>query len=361
MIALDTAMEESLCYPHWQWVTCVPETAGVPGTPLDVVDGTLRVSGDPPIRRSGSVTVAVPSLSTSAEVEALAEDLAAGGVLLRFTWCVRLLDGREFTSPLGLLRVETAEWSTETGQIALEVVDMGRAVEEDRFLVPRAMSTGTKAEAIEDLLTEAVSGSTVTIDAAVPTTALSAVVWDTDRDAAVTELATSLGALWWWDVEGDWVLVPVPTAATSPADWVLPAVSGAEVATGRASREDTYNAVVVTGQLPEGETGDTPIGIAYDTDPASPTYWSGSFGHKPLFYSSPVLTTNAQCEAAAATLLAGRLGQTKAMTMTLPAHPGLEPYDTVQPGDPEGIWQVIEVTSLPLDGSAMTVSGRRVL
>lgn len=74
------------------------------------------------------------------------------------------------------------------------------------------------------------------------------------------------------------------------------------------SRADVYNGVVARGE----QTGDqAPVqAIAIDSMPGSVTRWGGPFGRKPLFYASPMLTTTAQCQAAAQTrldtILAGR-------------------------------------------------------
>lgn len=358
MLTMPAEMVESLTFPYRLQVTVtVLEDGYLPGAVLNVVGGDLQQDADPPVRRTARLSIAVDALSTDEQIQDLAESLVAGGVLLQLDWTMTLMDGRTFTLPIGLLRAESSEWSVGDGVISVVAYDMGMAVADDRFVLPRTMSGGTKAAAIEDLLTESVP-ATMDIDAGVPSQTLYSTTWDTDRDGAVTDLSVALGCWWWWGPEGGWFLAPIPTPATSPADWVVPV--GVVTANGTSSRENTFNAVVVTGQLPEGEAGAPPYAVAYDDDPTSPTYWDGPFGHKPRFYSSPVLTTDAQCAAAAATLLGQYLGMTRGMTLTLPPHPGLEPGDTVSTGSPAGVFVADEVT-LQLDGSPMTVKARRVL
>lgn len=350
-------MVEALTFPHYQSITCTPTA----GDPLLVVSGSLEQDTEPPVRRSAQFDVAAPALSTAAEVQELGESLVAGGVWLQMTWEVRLLDGRRFAYPIGNLRAESAEWSAERGAISVRAFDAGQAVADDRFLSPRRMSGGTKRAAIETLLEE-VTGA-VTFGAGVPTDSLYPVTWDADRDKAVTELATALGCWWWWGEAGGWTVAPVPTPTLVPgsASWVVPAHTGIVTSTGTTSREGAYNAVAASGQTPEGDTTTPPFGVAYDTDPASPTYWDGPFGHKPQFYNSPVLSTDAQCEAAALSILNRSKGLTRGLTFTVAANPGLEPGDTVSfaSGTPEGVFAVDKVT-LPLDGSAMTLVARRV-
>lgn len=91
--------------------------------------------------------------------------------------------------------------------------------------------------------------------------------------------------------------------------------------------EQTFNGVIATG---EGSNVDTPVrGEAWDTDPASPTYWQSGFGLVPRFYSSPLLTTADQCTKAAATILAKSKGRLEQFTVTSVVNPALEPLDVV--------------------------------
>lgn len=362
MLTMDPAMLASLTFPHYRTITCQPEDAdGVPvGSPLPVIAGGISITSDPPIRRQVSgLEVAVPPLTTAAELDALGESLVAGGLWIRLTWQMRLMDRRTFSVDVGVLRVENAEWDLATGAIRISALDLGQAVVDDRFLSPRTISGGTKVGAVSTLLTESMDAAVTTTGA--PTTALVTGTWDRDRDAAVTELATAIGCEWYWDAAGGWVVRPIPTPATSPADWVIPANSGVLVSTGTASRDQMYNAYAVEGQAPEGSTDPQPFAVVYDDDPASPTYWSGPFGHKPAFYSSPLLTTDAQCAAAGATLLAKSLGLTRGRTLMLPSNPGLEPGDTVSfaTGDPAGVY-VADTIDLALDSAEMKVTVRRV-
>lgn len=366
MLTMDAAMVEALAFSYHLTITCTPYTEDqygdpVAGTPLLVVGGVVDQDSEPPVRRSATFTVAAPALATPAEVQELGESLVAGGVLLQLVWTMSLLDGRVFSVDIGLLRAEKAAWSASSGGIDITAYDMGQAVADDRFLSPRAMSGVTKKAAIETLLEE-VTGA-LTIVGTVASDTLYPVTWDKDRDKAVIELATALGCWWWWGESGGWYLSPVPVPTTTPASasWVVPAHIGVVDSTGDASREGTYNAVAASGNTPQGETTTPPFGVAYDDDPTSPTYWDGPFGHKPQFYSSPVLTTNAQCESAAASILARSQGLTRGLTLAMPGHPGLEPGDTISfaSGTPAGVFVVDRVT-LPLDGSQMSLAARKV-
>lgn len=367
MMTLPSELLESLTFAHYHRASCVPYTLDeydsiVWGEPLLVIDGKVEQDPEPPVRRNASFSVAVPALSTPEEVKQLGEDLVAGGTRLRLSWILTLMDGRIFIVGVGDLRAEEAEWNADRGAIDIRAFDMGSAVADDRFLSPRAMSGGTKRDAAATLLTESVP-ATVTYTG-VPTDSLYPVTWDSERHEAVTELTTALGAWWYWGAYGGWTIktVPVPTSDPEAADWVVPSHTGVVSSTGSASREQVYNAVSVTGKTPEGDTDPTPHAVVYDDDPSSPTWWDGPFGHRPRFYSSPVLETDAQCESAGESLLSRSRGITRGMKMAVAAHPGLEPGDTISfaSGSPSGVFVVDQIT-LPLDGSPMDLVVRQVI
>ncbi len=83
----------------------------------------------------------------------------------------------------------------------------------------------------------------------------------------------------------------------------------------------------------------------------SPTYYYGSFGRVPQFYSSPLLLTNGQALQAAQTILARQLGTTQSVAFGAVVNPALEPSDTVLIQRPvAGIDQahIIDRLTLPL-------------
>jgi hypothetical protein len=128
-----------------------------------------------------------------------------------------------------------------------------------------------------------------------------------------------------------------------------------------ASLERTYNGVIATG---EGTGTDTPVrGEAWDDNPNSPTYRYGPFGQVPYFYSSSLMTTADQCEAAAQKLLAGLLGRVEQLTIRSVVHPGLQPLDAISVQQADGSYKtyVVDAVTIPLDVSGtMTVTTREV-
>jgi hypothetical protein len=93
------------------------------------------------------------------------------------------------------------------------------------------------------------------------------------------------------------------------------------------SDEGVYNAVVVTGEALDTEA--PPSAVAYDNNPASPTYWEGDFGKVPRFYSSSFITTEAQAQTTANALLRTTLGVPYNVDFQVIANAALEPWDPI--------------------------------
>jgi hypothetical protein len=128
---------------------------------------------------------------------------------------------------------------------------------------------------------------------------------------------------------------------------------------------DAINAVVAVGENTDNET--VYVGKAFDLDPNSPTYYYGAFGKRPLFYSSPLITSTDQAAVAAATRLRGRIGIMEGVSFQAVPHASLDLDDIIR----------VKRTALHLDGlylldgitmplradslSSITTRGRRVV
>jgi hypothetical protein len=105
---------------------------------------------------------------------------------------------------------------------------------------------------------------------------------------------------------------------------------GGTVATAErtSTRDGVYNAVKATG----AQSGDTPpvSAVVYDTDAASPVNWNGPYGHVPMFYSSPLITTTAEATAAATTRLGNVRRGSTAFKVDALIDPRLQVRDVVR-------------------------------
>jgi hypothetical protein len=106
---------------------------------------------------------------------------------------------------------------------------------------------------------------------------------------------------------------------------------------------------VYNGVLARGENSSDNIApvssLVVDTDAASPTYWSGPYGHRPFFYSSPTLTTVAACTNAATLLLAKTRAPNASGDISSLPNPALEPGDVLRIVHPDGTRELQQVAS----------------
>jgi hypothetical protein len=242
--------------------------------------------------------------------------------------------------------------SSGDGSITISLTDRSLWVQEDRLLAP--MQTTSGATVVNQI------GSLV--QSTLPTVAVTdltgsaqvATVLDIQRDKwtdGIEMLATALGAEVAFDPVGNFLIRPTPTLTNAPVWMVAGAKGGVLVSIDEVqSRENVYNAVVASGQTSDGTAPVT--ATVYDTDPNSPTLWGGSFGKKPRFYSSPLLTTTAQCQTAGAALLARATGMCATMTLQAIANPALDAGDViaVAVGNTVAL-HIIDTVTIPLKAS----------
>lgn len=248
--------------------------------------------------------------------------------------------------PVGVF-VLTGVTEVGAGVVAVEGADRWKRVQGARFERPVSTS-GDSVAAMVELLQGADSRITVDATAALPGTH-GASVWDRNRDDAVLQLARSTGNTVFMDAEGRAVIRPAPSLSDASVWQVGRGAGGVKVSGRRGVTVDsTYNAVVVIGQ-PQGKA---PVyGVARDTDPASPTRYGGPFGKRPRFYTSSLITTTAQANAAAAGLLLARaLGVARTLELETLPNPALDGGDVLTVEVEPSVWRrhLVESYTLPL-------------
>ena len=154
------------------------------------------------------------------------------------------------------------------------------------------------------------------------------------------DMAAKIGYECYFDVDG--ILQIVPILAPSPASPIAFDYSEGAQATilgisRRASNEQGFNGVIMTGA--SSTNGTPPRGEAWDTDPSSATYSGYDAGTKtfgpspygavPKFVSSSLLTTSAQCAAAAQAELLNTIGRHEIIQFDTLPNPAHEPRDLV--------------------------------
>ena len=217
-----------------------------------------------------------------------------------------------------------------SGSMPLQLVDRSARVAEDRFTAPtQTVSGATAVTEIRRLIQATLGASVAVVDRTGSVQVAPRLEIEQERWAdGVEKLADAIGAEVFADPTGSFVIRPQPTLADPPVGVVDSGDGGIMVERADTQdRESVYSGVVAFGERTDGTAPVT--ATVWDTNPTSPTYYLGAFGRKPRFYSSPLLTTVAQCQTTAAALLARSRGGDAAVSMAAIVNPALEAGDVI--------------------------------
>lgn len=314
--------------------------AGIP-----ITGGAASADAKSMVRRTASVTIGDPALWPVSGFDALSP---VGSELAIEYGIVVPGKGTEWVPVIrGPIQAATGSLPA-TDAIAIEVADYSKRVAEDRLDVPSQTIAGNTCVAeITRLIQESIPGVQV-IDLTGSTQL--APVLDIDKERwqdGVEKLADAMAAEVYADQLGRFVIRAQPTLNDPPV-WVIDSgETGVLIkADLELTREQVYNAVIATGERSDGTT---PVWAKVtDDDPASPTRYGGPFGRRPRYYTSPLLTTTGQCQAAAAALLARVKGYAATVQVQAIPNPGLEPGDVVEVRLPDGSRQRHILDKVPL-------------
>jgi len=194
---------------------------------------------------------------------------------------------------------------------------------------------------------------------------VSPLVWESDRGAALDELATTVGSFWYALADGQFTLRRYPwTVITAPvisiSDGPGGIITGWEVAR---AREQVFNSVIVTG---ERLNGDEPVfAIARDTTPGSPTEYGSHFGVRVQHFRLQTPASTGAAQTAANDALRRDVALVESWNWEQVPDAALELGDVVVLNirtENRQVIQVVEGLSIPLDLSgSMTVSGRSLI
>ena len=269
------------------------------------------------------------------------------------------------TVPLGVYRVEeVSQAGLRPGRASVDGLSLEAQVQDERFHAPRTLAIGTGEFWVRQLIQEALPEMGLSWQ--LGQTLIPELVEERDRWGLIDgrsqdpSIAKSLGGRVFCDSRGSFVAAPVPTLADAPVWSALAGPGGALVKPAQSlSRDKVYNQVVASGA---SEDGEPPVGpaVASDDDPVSPTYYKGPFGAVPMFYESKMLTTFAQCQQAALSMLAPRLGLQQTVSIDTLTNFALEPDDVITVTMPDGGREnhVLDSISYPLTGGGMSLSTR---
>lgn len=326
---------------------------------LYVNDGSVDCDGT----RDGALRSL--SLTVAPDPEAFAW-LATAGAEIRVSRGLRLAAGDELV-PLGVFVLDADLEEAADGTLTVSAADrsmrISRARWADPYTVPAGSNVGT---AIGELLEACWPGVPLGISlAAVEQTTGAALTYldgaDSDPWKDARALAASAGLDLYFDGNGEAQVREAPDPESSPVTATYYAGDTAIVlsSTRTAKLTRLYNGVIVTA---EGSGVGTPKrGEAWDEDPESATYAYGPMGRVPLFYSSPLLTTQEDVDSAAETMLARVKRPIEQVAFELAANPAHEAFDVIELVDEAGAARrfLLDQVTIPLTaGGTLAATAR---
>jgi hypothetical protein len=330
------------------------------GIALNIISGSVSLDGEADIRSSFELTTVG---GTTAFPQRPVDELTPYGNEIFIERGVELADGSVEIVSLGYFRIDSVEQrNAPFGSVHVVGYDRMKGIIEARLTKPMSFTSGTTISTIfNQLILEVYPQAVIEFDDSsfASSTLNSTQIAEEDRYDFLNNIVTSYGKIMYWDYRGILVVQTPPDPTVSV--WDINAGKYGVIVDFRRSidREGVYNAVVTVGE----SVNDTPPvrAIAVDNDPTSPTYWYGSFGPKPRFFSSSFITTYEQALGAAENILKKTLGLPFSIEFSIVPNPALEPFDAVTINQLDIIsLHVIQTLTIPLDAeSTQTGSTRR--
>lgn len=333
--------------------------APVNGIVIDVVDGSVSQDGDSDVRSSvelithGSNTFPLRPDST----------ITPYGNELFIERGVELANGSVEIISLGYFKIYSVEQSNAPyGAVRVVGYDRMKSIIDARLTTPISFTSGTTLGTIfSQLILDVYPDATIEYDDAgfASTTLAATQVAEEDRFGFLDNIAKSYGKIMYWDYRGILVVKTPPNPTTSV--WTVNAGTQGVLIdfTRSVNRDGVYNAVVAVGE----SVNETPPvrALAFDNDKTSPTYWFGSFGKVPRFFSSSFITTYEQALSAAQSILRKTLGLPYSVNFSAVPNPALEPLDAITVNQVDVIsLHVIQTLVIPLNPkNPLTGSTRR--
>lgn len=312
--------------------------------PVKMLEGEVSVDGNSPIRRKLSAKI-VAKLSDP-ECDVFRTEIRAeyGISLNNFSWV---------WIPVGTFVVVKA--TEDNGVVTISGEDRWRRVANARFLRP-VTTSGLHVNAIKSLV-EGADGRITCIDYTAKTSTHRSSIWERDRDKAALDLAKAIGVDVYFNPTGGAETRLVPTIDATKAWNVGGGDGGVFIGARKGTSQDrTYNAVVVEGEDASGNVAVRAVSTI--TNGASSLLFGGSFSQKPRYFRSSLITSQAQAQSTADSMLLRVSGVAKEIEIDSFVNPALEAGDTVKAEMAAGVWEyhLVESFTIPLGPGGMTLN-----
>lgn len=357
-----------------------PPIVGVP-----IVAGSVQVDATAAVRRTLQSCVLADPTGQLIPIDATSA-LAPYGSMIRPYRGIQYPDGSTELMPLGVFLITDADASNRgTPTLTVEGSDFSWAVARNKFTDPYVIGAGQNyGDAIAALADNRHGGDTQLITPTEQTTPLIVIDVQEDPWQHLADMAGGFGFEVLYDQDGAFVLRRVhdPTddqivvafaTGDNPLTMLgllstssgLPAAANLVDTDRKLSVDPGYNGVVMVA---ESTTLPTPLRtVLFDMDPASPTYALGPYGMVPAFQSSPFITTQDGCDAAATAWLSKNLGGTEDVTFDIIPDPALDADDVVRVIDDRikldtiGVIQSLTIPLSITDSMPITLRPRQIL
>jgi hypothetical protein len=232
---------------------------------------------------------------------------------------------------LGYFRINNIQQDVApNGTLVITGEDRMANIRDGRPLNPIQFGAGaTVSSVINFIVNDVMPGVPVVYDwPATDTLAVAQILTD-NRLTFLQTLVKSYGKIMYFDYAGRLQVKTPPNVSGLPVEIINSGANGVLCNLKRnLSRDGVYNAVQASGQA----ASELPpvLGVAYDSNPASPTYFFGPFGKVVEYFSSTFLQTVAQCNSAAITELAKVTGLPYVVSLGRVPNPALEVSDVIQ-------------------------------
>jgi Domain of unknown function (DUF5047) len=329
---------------------------GSPQNTLSIESGTVTFDRTAQVRGSLDITVSAawPSSSTDMLTPYGNEIFVERGVVYGG-------GSTEWVSQ-GYYRINDIEQqSAPFGSVHITGTDRMQGLIDAQITAPIQFTAGTTILTVIESAVWAVYPWTVfDYDASLATATLATdQITTQDRFTFLDDLIRSYGMVWYWDHRGYLYIHPAPNPAV-PVLTVNAGRGGVLATLSRTlTRTGVTNGVLVTGE--QANSAPPVSALVVDLNSNSPTFWYGSFGQVPQFFSASTLQTVSQCQAAGLAILQQSTGLPYEVDFSMVPNPALDPLDCVQlqyPGRVEN--HVLDSIVVPLDVStAMTGTTRQ--
>jgi Domain of unknown function (DUF5047) len=307
----DARYQDAVCRPYTLYTRVDVEDANgtVLAKDLPIVSGGVQANLQSRVTRKLSFALAGVDYFPATPEGGIdsAGILAPYGNRVRAWGGIRYGDGSIARFPIFYGRVDRPRYDIATGAVTVSCVDLANIVTRAKFETPvNSVASNTIYEEWQRLILGAVPDATFDTPVGGQTQAqVGPLSWESDRGQACDDLAAAAGCTWWQLPDGRFTMRQQPwsLAGLTPAITIADATQNLPgqrtITSGTVSLpvDDVANVAVLSSERLDGSPPLT--SIQRDVDPASPTYYYGTFGHVPLIIQNQTPMEQAQIDYAA--------------------------------------------------------------